>query len=1182
MYFKRMDLQGFKSFADPVSIEFHKGITCIVGPNGSGKSNISDGLRWVLGEQSPKLLRGGKMEEVIFAGTANRKSRGLAEVTLVIDNESGVLPIDYSEVEVTRKVYRSGESEYLINHSPCRLRDIRELLMDTGIGVEGYSIIGQGKIAEIVGGKAEGRREILEEAAGIVKYRSKKEESERKLEASRQNLYRVDDIVGEIESRIGGLQEDSEKAAEYLTLKERYQEIEINITLKNVEGLEQKSHLLKEDLAQQDQAIQALRQQKALLDQELSSQQERREVLEKEAAELQNFLLKKVEEINELENRRGRDQEKTASMDREQQRLTDEKQAIEGKLKREQENSQILYDKKIEMEDQLSLLQKNLEDKETLFQELSRQAQEYTDQAEALKDHMFRLHHDVSSRRMEENSLKSLWETLLQRKERLLKETHEAGEGESDAHSALDEAVQTLEQIRQATCALEKNLQKEKQQYQQNVLAEKQKAHELEELRIAAGQLTARKKLIQEMEHSYEGYQYAVKYVMQRKFSGVEGVVAELIQTPEGFETAIETALGASMQNIVCQNDTSAQAVIAELKKNRAGRLTFLPLSSLRPPSVNRNPRMSQAPGFLGYGVDCVRFDPRYQKAMEYLLARVVLVDSLNNAVALSKSFAGGFRYVTLQGEIINSGGAITGGTVKSGASNLLARKGEIRQLTAKLETLDHNQKEGVESLQSLKRHMEEGSQAAARLERELKESERALLQQENEVSLYQTQISQQEISREKRERELESIRKEEESAQSMMEEQKKLAEAAEEQVRETERKANQISAQAVEKKKLAELAAEETTKARLELGGTESEGNHLDQMIQRAKRDQKELAEERDEKELQLTRMEEEKSQMETDGKRLDVQVTQLEEQKAQLEEKKSQTEGEKLLLGRSLNETQEKRESAERTLLNHQNQKHELDLKMAKYETLMESYKDKLWQEFEVSYLQAIELKKQEFSMSEALKENRQIKTRLKELGEVNIGAIREYEQIKERYQFLTEQKNDLLSAMETLQKIIDDMDRTIRTSFQSTFAQIASNFQQTFQELFGGGVAELRLEDESRPLESNIDIVVQPPGKKLQNINLMSGGEKTMTAIALMFAVLRAKPTPFCILDEVEAALDEANIDRFARYLKNFNEIQFALITHQKATMEFADVLYGVTMAEQGVSKVLSLRLGDFLDV
>lgn len=1176
-----MDLQGFKSFADPVSIEFHKGITCIVGPNGSGKSNISDGLRWVLGEQSPKLLRGGKMEEVIFAGTANRKSRGLAEVTLVIDNESGMLPIDYAEVEVTRKVYRSGESEYLINHSPCRLRDIRELLMDTGIGVEGYSIIGQGKIADIVGGKADSRREILEEAAGIVKYRSKKEESERKLEASRQNLYRVDDIVGEIEGRIGGLQEGSEKAAEYLVLKERNQEIEINITLKNIEGLEQKSQLLKEDLAQQEESIKELRQQKTVLDQELSQKQERRENLEKEGADLQNHLLKKVEEINELENRRGRDQEKTASMEREQQRLNEEKQAIEGKLKREQENSRIMYDKKVELEELLSQLKKNLEEKEQQFQELARQEKESTDQAETLKNQMYQLHHDVSSRRMEENSLQRLWETLLQRKERLLKETDEAGEGESDTHSALDEAVRTQERLRQAARTLEETLQKEKQEYQQNILSEKQEAHELEELRISMGQITARKKLIEEMEHSYEGYQYAVKYVMQRKFPGVEGVVAELIQTPEGFETAIETALGASMQNIVCQDDASAQAVIGELKKNRAGRLTLLPLASMRPPTVNRNPRISQSPGFLGFAVDCVQFDPRYQKAMEYLLGRVVLVDSLKNAVALSKASGGGLRYVTLQGEVINSGGAITGGTVKARASNLLARKGEIRQLSDKLEKLEEGQKEGKERLQVLRSRMEEGSQAAARLEKELRESERALLQQENEVSLHQSQIAQQEISREKRERELESIRKEEESALSMMEEQRKLAEAAEEQVRETEKKVNQISIQNVEKKKLTELAGEETTKARLELGGTESEGSHLDQMMDRAKRDQKELTEERDGKERELERLAMEKSQMETDDQLLEVQVTQLEGEKGQLEEEKSHTEEEKALLSRLLNEIQEKRETVDRTLLSQQNQKHELDVKMAKYETLTESYKDKLWQEFEVSYLQAIELKKQEFSMPEALRENRQIKTRLKELGEVNIGAIREYEQVKERYEFLTEQKNDLLSAMETLQKIIDDMDKTIKTSFQTTFTQIAAYFQQTFQELFGGGVAELRLEDESRPLESNIDIVVQPPGKKLQNINLMSGGEKTMTAIALMFAVLRAKPTPFCILDEVEAALDEANIDRFARYLKNFNEIQFALITHQKATMEFADVLYGVTMAEQGVSKVISLRLGDFLE-
>ncbi len=1178
MYFKRIEIQGFKSFADPVTIEFHEGITCVVGPNGSGKSNISDAIRWVLGEQSPKMLRGGKMEEVIFAGTANRKSKGLAEVTLVIDNESGVLPIDYAEVAITRRMYRSGESEYCINQNPCRLKDIRELIMDTGIGVDGYSIIGQGKIAEIVGNKPEGRREIFEEAAGIVKYRSKKAESERKLEASNANLERVNDIIGEIEGRIDSLKEDSEKASEYLVLREKYQAIEINITLKNIENIELKNEYIKDDLIQIDDTIEEIKDQKTAIDTELSIKRNRNEELERLIAETQNQLLASVEEINRLKNRDQLNQEKLAAMERDRERLTEEIAAIESKLEKEDANARSLLENKSVMDRNLERLKEELREKNGRYAQLAAEADQAAQEAEAHKNRVFELHNTVNAKRLEENSLLNMTQTLERRQEQILADKSLADDAGSDVRTAYDGAVTAREEARERLAELSRQAEEAKAHYNQSVLEEKQLSGKLEELRVSIGQVSTRKKMIEEMENSYEGYNHAVKFVMQRGFSGINGVVAELIQVPAGFETAIETALGASMQNIICEEERSAQNVIAELKKNRAGRLTFLPLSGIRTSGVNRDSRISGAAGFKGFGVDCVEFEPKYRKAMEYLLGRVVIVDRLENAVKLSKTAGGGLRFVTLEGEVINAGGAITGGTLRSNTSNLLARRTEIQRLSDSLAELEAEKNRSVSRLAELRDAISAGQTDVRELEQRHRQQEMELLSRENEIRLCENQLSDQRSSQEKWERELANIEQERKSAEEMIREIRQAAEEARSQIVSEERLAEEAAVQVTARKRQVEEAGEEITKSRLEVGKVESEKNNLDQIAARIESDRKELTDEKAVKEETIAKLLAERNSMEHGGGNLTQLVQEKEEKRGELESNLILMQDEKGRLVRYLNEVQEKKESMDQVLLGHQNQKHELELKLAKNETQVDSYKDKLWDEFEVSYVQAIEFRKTDFALSSAVKESREIKSRIKELGEVNVGAIKEYETVRERYEFLSEQRADLLSAMDALKKIIDDMDRTIRINFKESFDKIVVNFEKAFSELFGGGTAELRLEDENRPLECGIDIVAQPPGKKLQNINLMSGGEKTMTAIALMFAVLKAKPTPFCILDEVEAALDEANIDRFAHYLQNFHEIQFALITHQKVTMEFADVLYGVTMPEQGVSKVISLRLGD----
>ena len=1183
MYFKRIDMHGFKSFADPVSIEFHEGITCIVGPNGSGKSNISDAIRWVLGEQSPKMLRGGKMEEVIFAGTANRKSRGMAEVTLVIDNSKGILPIDYAEVAITRRMYRSGESEYSINNNQCRLRDIRELIMDTGIGVDGYSLIGQGKIADIVSSKTESRREIFEEAAGIVKYRTKKMESERKLEASTANLERVNDIISEIESRIGGLKEDSEKAKEYLVLRDRYKELEINVTLKNIENIELKNEYIKDDLAELGNQIDELKEDKTSIDAELVEYRNRNEELERLGNETRDKLLISVEKINQLVNQNQLNREKLATIDKDIDRLREEIGIIDSKLDKETESETLLRTDKDKLQEELTALKLDLEKRLLKQTELS--AAINTD-AEAIENHknkIYELHSTISSKNSEINSLLSLQGTLEKRREQVLSEKESASVSRKELEERNLHASEQLTVLKQQLTKTGDERQEHLHNHNERILREKTIAKELEDMKISIGQISTRKKMIEEMESSYEGYNNAVKFIMKSKLPGINGVVAELIEVPRGYETAIETALGAALQNIVCEDDRSAQNAINLLKNNKAGRLTFLPIQSMRDSGSNYDQKLRNAEGFKGFGVQCIKFDEKYKKVMEYLLGRVIIVDTLDHAVKLSKNASGGgLRFVTLEGEVINSGGAITGGTFRNNTSNLLERKAEIKQLGEKLSIMEQAKVRSSNELDQLRAAILTGQDTLQRLEREYREKELELLSLENSVSAMTQQLAELERSDEKWQRELDNIDSEKKATESMISEIRKAVQQADADIAEIEKLTDSGLQSFEEKKSSLDGINEEITGAKIAVGTAESRKNHVDHLLGRIEEYKKEITEERYQKEAAIQTLEAEKANLIEGDHGLEGGIREKEQEKQSLERYLQEIQEEKDAVTRHLSEIMKKKDEMDQILNGYQNQKYELEIKQAKYDTQLDTYKDRLWEEFEVSYLQAIEFKKKDFNLAAAVKESREIKSRMKALGEVNVGAIKEYESVSERYEFLSEQRKDILGAMNSLKQIIDDMDKTIKQSFKESFDRIVVNFEKSFQELFGGGAAELRLEDENNPLECGIEIVAQPPGKKLQNINLMSGGEKTMTAIALMFAVLKAKPTPFCILDEVEAALDDANIDRFASYLKNFDEIQFALVTHQKATMEYADVLYGVTMPEQGISRVISLKLGDAFEL
>ena len=1178
MLFKKIEMHGFKSFAEPITIEFNEGLTGIVGPNGSGKSNISDAVRWALGEQSPKMLRGGKMEEVIFNGTDSRKSRGMAEVTLYIDNSDGSLPIDYKEVAITRRMFRSGESEYHINGNQCRLRDIRELIMDTGIGVDGYSLIGQGKIADIISNNTDSRREIFEEAAGVVAYRTRKAEAERKLVSTTQNMDRVQDIINEIEGRIDGLREESEKAKEYLELRDRHKSLEINIILKNVEGLERKNEFAEEDLRNVVYNLERLKAEKDKLEEEINESNSKNETLETISVDAREALIKAIDKLNLAVNKSEVDKERMTAIEENTSRISEEILALEEKKEREEANAGTFLAQKEEADRQAEEAEKGLNEKIYKYNDLADDLGRLGEEADAARNDLFRITSEITACRSEISSMELIGETLERRKAALLSERNESENTEKNARQSLEEAQIEREQLAAEAESVRKEQEEAQRAHEDALKEERQLALSAEELRLSLGRMSARLKTIEEMESNYEGYTSAVKHVMKSGMSGVHGVVAELITVPAGYETAIETALGQSLQNIVCDDDISARRAIRSLKENKAGRMTFLPLKSIKG-REKPDESLKKEPGFVGFAPDCISYSRKYENVISYLLGRVVVVKDLDSAIGISKRERD-ILTVTMDGEIINARGAITGGRFKHKTANILDRRAEMAQLDKSIKEGAEKQEQYSARIENLKEEIRSFNDEINSLDEKQRKIESSLMLKDSAISVAQGALEDMISSADKVDRELQNIEQEQENTKGMIDKINADIKAKQEAADEAEKTCEEKLRQYDGKKAEASGINEEITAARILVNTCSEKKAHADDIADRINAAIAEITSDIDARKLQLEILTDERNQLTEGHLDIDGMIGELEEKKASAEEQLQTVTDEKAALTARLATLNNDREELTGKIQTFQDQKYDLDVRKAKNDTQLETYKEKLWEDFEVSYIQAMEFKSEDFVMSRAVKENRQIKSRLKELGEVNVGAIEEYKQVSERYEFLTGERADVQKAMDDLNGIISEMDKTIRKRFKESFDQIVVNFEKQFQDLFGGGHAELRLSDENDPLESSIDIIAQPPGKKLQNINLLSGGEKTLTAIALMFAVLQAKPTPFCILDEVEAALDDANIDRFIKCLRQFDGIQFTLVTHQKATMEQADVLYGVTMPEKGVSKVLSLSLEDDL--
>lgn len=1180
MYFKRLEMQGFKSFADPMVIDFHEGVTCIVGPNGSGKSNVSDALRWVLGEQSPKALRGGRMEEVIFNGTEARRAKGMAEVTLVIDNSAGILKIDYSEVAITRRMYRNGDSEYLINNNQCRLKDIRELIMDTGIGVDGYSIIGQGKIADIVSNKPEARRSIFEESAGVVAYKTRKTEAEHKLERTKQNLDRINDIVQEIEGRIGTLKEDSEKAQKYLKMRDRFKELEVNITLRNIDNADKRQLQYKGEENDIQEKIRLAEESKSSVDKESSELESQRTELDEKAEDAHARMLEAVQEINERDQQESRGEERIVSIKAEEHRLSQEIDQFQRKLEISSAELTSLKADHEEAKANDARAKANLAAKTEEYDRIASDTSGFNKIIDEGNDRLFRLHSEAAAKKSEAKSLENYRETLenrqkeLQNEEKGLKD--QLGDEDRRLKSAGSDLAKAEDEKKRIGEVLSEKAARKKGLEQQIGKSRIQR----EELRISENRLQARLRTIEEMEHNYEGYNYPVKFIMQAGLRGIFGVVAEMINVPSRLETAIETALGASKQNIIVDNDESAKKAVAELKEHRAGRLTFLPVSSIKGNYVEPDSSVKDDPAFIGVASDLADFDDKYQDVMDYLLGRTCVVEKIDDAIRLSKKAKkSGLRFVTLEGEVINPQGAITGGRYKGDNSNLIGRRNEIERLKKEIDSAGNDLAKCEKNLASDEKELETVTLEIQNAEKERFDNDVRLNVLKKDAGSIDSGMSEIRDKIDKASQETKDITHE-------LERNKVMAADLIKESQDAEAEINTVSAE-IEKamqgyetrQRQSEDASRALTEARIEANKWNSKLSSITDILTRVEREADDYQNDIKIRNDQLFILGEEKKKIEEGRENYS-------EEKDALDKKKTGIEKELKKISRDREKIQERFQAISGQVREKEDEinglrddKYQLEIKSARNEALLDTLKNKLWDDFEISYAEAQDLRWENFAMGKAVAESKEMKEGLRSLGDVNVGAIEEYEKVSKRYKFLTEQREDVTTAMDELNGIINDMDVTIRKRFRENFDKVEENFESVFKELFGGGHAELRIEEGEDILEAGIDIIAQPPGKRLQNINLLSGGEKTMTAIALMFAVLKVKPTPFCILDEVEAALDDANIDRFSNYLKNFVNTQFAIITHQKATMEHADVLYGITMPEHGVSKLLSLRLGDY---
>ena len=1182
MYLKALEIQGFKSFPDKTVLNFGEDITAIVGPNGSGKSNVSDAIRWVMGEQSSKSLRGAKMEDVIFGGTEKRSQMGFAQVTLVLDNTEHIFPrMEESEVAVTRRYYRSGESEYYINKQSVRLRDVNELFMDTGMGREGYSIVGQGKIDEILSVKSADRREIFEEAAGISKFRHRKEETERKLERTEENLVRINDKIAELELQVGPLRSQAEKAKKYLILRDELRTLEISVWLENLDKIKTDSIKLNTDYAL---AQQELERANAALDELYAASEQfaekahandmEQERLRTECAELD---AKRSEEDAAVAVLRTGIEHNRASIERVENDLRDQSgraESLTAQIAAKHARIEELAAQAAELEEELRAFLAQAE-------ELARTAGEAGSEVEALRAREALAASDAADCRADVSAINAGLAELAERRATLEAESEsvdgqltEKRRAASASRRALEEAQEEADAVRNIisghTLKMEGRVKREETARQKSI-----------DLTMEKNNLDSRIHLLSEMEKEYEGFNKAVRLIMQaaekNTLRGVYGPVANLMTTDKRYAVAIEIALGAGMQNVVVDREEDAKSAINFLKQRDGGRATFLPLTAIRG-DVLREAGVEREYGYVGVASQLVQFDKRYAEIFNNLLGRTVVVEDMDCGIAIARKYSNRFRIVTLDGQVLNRGGSMTGGSV-SRSAGILSRANELKELTARREALTEKLDAALREADEAKRDLNAAQYELDVAREQQRGAEDAVLRLTGEKKQYDMLLESLRARESDIAAELESIT-------ARTEELKKAAAAREEEIKKHEAEAARCRAESEEK--LAgqnelqrdsahlgdEIAARKSTLAGFtaERETTERALGDLETLAQQMRGDEDGRRALIEDYRAKIKAAEEEIAQHDAVTASLRADAEKRRAELAELAEAKLTLEGERSANDRRYRECNE---------LLSQTQAAAGRLEQKRVTAAMEEKQilDKLWESYELSHSAAQEQRIELESVPKASRRINELKREINGLGNVNVGAIEEFDRVNTRYTYLTGQRDDVEKAKEELLGVIENITSEMTVIFKEQFALIRESFQETFLELFGGGKATLELEDENAVLDCGIEIKVQPPGKALKTLSLLSGGEKAFVAIALYFAILKVHPTPFCVMDEIEAALDEPNVIRVAHYMRRIcDKTQFIVITHRRGTMEAADVLYGVTMQERGVSKVLTINMND----
>ena len=1185
MYLDKVEIHGFKSFGDAVKLNIPKGITGVIGPNGSGKSNVSDAIRWVLGEQSAKSLRGTKMEDIIFAGTEKRKSLGYAEVALTIKNPDQKVAIDYSEIVVKRRVYRSGESEYFINGSSCRLRDVQELFMDTGVGKDGYSIIGQGQIDRVLSSKPDERRTLFEEAAGIYKYKVRRIEAEKKLEKQRENLTRLQDILGEIEGRIEPLSREAEKTTKYLKLKETLKEVDINIFIYEMERLDQDIAALSDKILGVDEDIEAkaLEDNKLLKDYEALKQ--KRDALYKATEELIQAVSDMEKEQERKQSQIALNKEKVASTKRllEQVRTDQKEQVADHQTKREKLSF---------LETKRTALEIEKASKETIIEQDEEKINELVSHAEKISGDIEESRNSLHQKLREID----LFEADIQKNDGVEAQLEFRKDQIKDQIARLNSEIQhqevSIKLIEKNQGKTRTNLEELKVKLNEltneKLTQEKEKAASEKQLLAINQNVMQTERQLKWLHHikaENEGFYGSVKQVLgvvkndPKQWQGIIGVVGELLEVPKDYEIAIVTALGGAIQNIVANSEQDAKAMIRTMKQKGIGRVTFLPLDTIRPGFPINEPKLAHEEGYLGLASELVQYDKKYAGVVSSLLGRIIVVDHMDHASRIAKAYQYKYKIVTLEGEVFNSGGSLSGGSTKSQGNNIFSRARELKETEERLQTLRKDQLTYQEKVSSISRGLEEVMVALESAQVEWtrssdEEKNFGLELEKNQHALKLTKENQLQLINERNniDESIEQLNKGKEEANNQLQ-------ALKAGLTEHEKEIAALEAHLHTSREKREALEKELTEKRIGLSSTIQNMNYMLEQI----KELEDALNNHDEKSVQIEetikKYEEEITALEAEIEEVKLQITEQDlaikasyEKRKQFEEEKKQVEKNEVIMNEATGKVKEQMDLLKE-------EKYRLENKKENSMLQKQNWGNSMWEQYELTYTHALSFRKEAINISDYKKQSVELRSRIKQIGSVNVNAVEEYEETKKRYEFLSGQKEDIEKAAQSLEEMIAQLMEEMKEIFRAQFAIIAKNFTEVFKELFGGGEAYLELVDEENILESGIEIIAKPPGKKLQNMTLLSGGERTLTAISLIFGILKLKPSPFCVLDEIEAALDDANVIRFANYLERLSdETQFIVITHRKGTMERAHTLYGVTMQERGVSTVLSIQLDD----